>query len=298
MDNKLVTVFTPTYNRADIIHRCYESLCNQTTFNFKWLIVDDGSSDVTRDIVKQWIKRDNKFEITYIYKKNGGLHTAYNTALEAADCELFVCFESDDIFAPDAMEKIEKIWGKIKEKGYVGFITLCKDMSGKLIGTKYPDDLECVYFWKHRRIAPGDKQYVFKTELIKKVFPMPVYEGEKFFDPVYSFYALDQYGPLGVTNESFDIVDYQKGGLTDTVMYHYCNSPNSFAEFRKMYMQLPESSFGYLIRQNIHYVSSCFLARHKLTTAIADSPRKAYTILSIVPGILFAIYIKVFYNKL
>ena len=289
---KLVTFFTPSYNRAHIVHRCYESLCNQTSFNFKWLIVDDGSTDGTEDLVKKWIAEEKRFEIKYCHKENGGLHTAFNVAVDLADTELFVCFESDDIFTPDAMSIIEKTWTQIRESNCVGFITLCKDVDGNLIGGLYPDGIKTVWYHEHRRIAPGDKQYIFRTEALKQVFPMPVFKGEKFFDPKYKFFQLDQIGPLAVTNEIFDIVDYQPGGLTHTMMRQYYNSPNSFAEYRKLYMQLPDRSVAYRYRQNIHYVASCCLAG-KMNRAVAESPRKGYTLLAFLPGLLWAEIIKV-----
>lgn len=285
--DKLVTFFTPTYNRAHVLHRCYESLCRQSSFDFKWLIVDDGSTDGTGELVRQWASRESRFEIRYLYKENGGLHTAFNLAVEQADTELFVCFESDDLFTPEAMTIIERVWEENRDSSCVGFITLCKDMNGSLIGGVYPENVKTCLYRDHRQIAPGDKQYVFRTSALKKVFPMPSFPGEKYFDPKYRFFALDAFGPLAVTNESFDLVDYQPEGLTNTMMRQYYNSPNSFAEYRKLYMQLPDRSFAYRLKQNIHYVSSCCLAG-KLKKAIPESPRKGYTVLAFLPGILLA----------
>lgn len=289
--DKLVTFFTPTYNRAHILHRCYESLCNQSSFNFKWLIIDDGSADGTAELAKRWIAQEKRFEIEYRYKVNGGLHTAFNEAVKLTDTELFVCFESDDLFTPDAMTIIERIWETLRDTNCVGFITLCRDLNGNLIGGLYPEDMKTVLYREHRRIAPGDKQYVFRTEDLKKVFPMPVFEGEKFFDPKFRFFSLDEIGPLAVTNEVFDIVDYQPGGLTHTMMRQYYNSPNSFAEYRKLYMMLPGRSPGYRLRQNIHYVASCCLAG-KMKRALQESPKKGYTLLAFLPGLLWAGIIK------
>ena len=284
---KLVTFFTPTYNRAHILHRCYESLCSQKSYNFKWLIVDDGSSDNTKEIVGGWIAKETRFEIRYIYKENGGLHTAFNIAVEKANTEVFICFESDDIFTPEAMTIIEKIWSEIRNSDCTGFISLCRDMDGNLIGKPFPENVETVLYREHRRIAPGDKQYVFRTAALKQVFPMPSFPGEKYFDPKYKFFSLDDIGPLAVTNEVFDLVDYQEGGLTNTMMRQYYNSPNSFAEYRKLYMQLPNRSAAYVFKQNVHYVSSCCLAG-KLSKAVKESPRKGYTIAAFVPGLLWA----------
>ena len=289
--DKLVTVFTPTYNRAHILHRCSESLCAQTSYDFKWLIVDDGSADGTGELVKGWFAQEKRFPIEYHYKENGGLHTAYNLALEYVDTELFACLESDDIFTPDAITIIERVWAELRGSGCVGFISLCRDMDGKLIGTLFPEDVKTTLYREHRRIAPGDKQYVFRTDALKQVFPMRVFPGERFFDPKYRFFALDDIGPLAVTNEIFDFTDYQPDGLTHTMMRQYYNSPNSFAEYRKLYMQLPDRTPRYIMKQNIHYVASCCLAG-KLDKALKESPRKGYTLLAFLPGLLWAGIIK------
>ena len=211
--------------------------------------------------------------------------------MEEADTELFVCFESDDLFTPEAMTIIENTWAGLREGSCVGFITLCKDLNGNLIGAYYPEDVKTTLYREHRRIAPGDKQYVFRTDALKKVFPMPVFPGERFFDPKYRFFSLDEIGPLAVTNEVFDIVDYQPEGMTNTMMHQYYNSPNSFAEYRKLYMRLPDRSVSYRFKQNIHYVSSCCLAG-KLGKAIKESPKKGYTIAAFIPGLVLAGIIK------
>ena len=288
---KLVTFFTPTYNRAHLLHRCYESLCGQTSYNFKWLIVDDGSTDGTEELVKSWATQEKRFAIEYHYEENGGLHTAYNTALEYVDTEVFACMESDDLFMSSAMSIIERIWPEVRNSNCVGFIALCTDMNGEIIGSRFPENIKTTLYREHRRIAPGDKQYVFKTEALRQVFPMQSFPGEKYFDPKYKFFSLDEIGPLRVTNEIFVMVDYQPGGLTHTMMRQYYNSPNSFAEYRKLYMQLPDRSAAHILKQNIHYVSSCCLAG-KLGKAVKESPKKGYTIAAFIPGLILAGVIK------
>ncbi len=288
---KLVTFFTPTYNRAHILHRCYESLCSQHSFDFKWLIVDDGSTDNTRELVDGWIDQEDRFEIRYLYKENGGYYTAFNIGVKETDTELFVCFESDDIFTPDAMDIIQDKWAEIRDTNCVGFITLCRDLEGNLIGSTYPENMKTVLFRDHKKNVPGDKQYIFRTDALHKVFPMREFPGEKFFDPTYQFYSLDNIGPLAVTNKVFDLVDYQPGGLTRSIIKQYYNSPNSFAEYRKLYLQLPGRSPAFLMRHSIHYVASCCLAG-KLNKAVQESPRKGYTTLALLPGMLWASVIK------
>ena len=107
-----LTVFTPAYNRAHTLPRTYESLLRQDCKDFLWLIVDDGSTDNTAELVRDWQSRDSGFEIQYIYKENGGMHTAHNTAYENIDTELNTCIDSDDYMTDDAVEKIVNCWRK------------------------------------------------------------------------------------------------------------------------------------------------------------------------------------------
>ena len=99
-----ITVFTPAYNRAHTLPRTYESLKRQNNKNFIWLIIDDGSIDNTQELVDQWIKEDNDFIIQYIYKENGGMHTAHNVAYQNITTELNVCIDSDDCLADNAID--------------------------------------------------------------------------------------------------------------------------------------------------------------------------------------------------
>ena len=108
-----LTVFTPAYNRAHTIGRTYKSLCSQKCKDFVWLIVDDGSTDNTAELVKDWMSKDNGFEIQYIYKENGGMHTAHNVAYRNIHTELNTCIDSDDALSENAVEKIINKWNQV-----------------------------------------------------------------------------------------------------------------------------------------------------------------------------------------
>src|SRR5690606_33604780 len=97
-----LTVFTPTYNRAYSLPHLYESLKRQTCPNFEWLVVDDGSSDNTRELVESWIK-EGRVPIRYIYQKNKGMCGAHNTAYDNITTELCVCIDSDDYMTDNAV---------------------------------------------------------------------------------------------------------------------------------------------------------------------------------------------------
>ena len=136
-----MTIFTPTYNRAHTIGRTYESLKKQNCKEFIWLIIDDGSTDNTSKLVEQWKNESCGFEIRYIYKENGGMHTAHNIAYENIDTELNMCIDSDDCVAEGAVKKILDKWEKIKNEDYAGIIGLDSDMQGEIIGKDFPKDL-------------------------------------------------------------------------------------------------------------------------------------------------------------
>ena len=116
-----LTIFTPAYNRAYTLHKCYESLKKQTNKDFEWLIIDDGSTDNTRQLVQSWIE-ENIIPIKYHYQKNQGMHGAHNTAYELIDTELNVCIDSDDYMPDDAVEKILKFWDKNKSDNIAGIV--------------------------------------------------------------------------------------------------------------------------------------------------------------------------------
>lgn len=138
---KTLTVFTPAYNRAYTIHKCYESLRRQTLKDFVWLVVDDGSTDNTAELIKHWqTVPDNGFEIKYVYKENGGMHTAHNTAYENIDTELNTCIDSDDYMTDDAVEKIVNCWRKHGSDKYAGILALDIFDNGNVIGKELETD--------------------------------------------------------------------------------------------------------------------------------------------------------------
>ena len=143
---KTLTVFTPSYNRAYTLHKCYESLLRQTSKDFTWLIIDDGSSDNTKELVDSWIN-ENKIEINYIYQENQGMHGAHNTAYKNIKTELNVCIDSDDYMPDDAVKKIISFWNKNKRSDLAGIMALDAYTDGKVIGDKFPNELkESTYF--------------------------------------------------------------------------------------------------------------------------------------------------------
>ena len=293
---KRITVFTPTYNRAHLLHSCYESLLRQSNQQFKWLIIDDGSTDATREVVEKWIL-DNKIEIAYIYKENGGLHTGYNTAIENIDTELSVCIDSDDWLPDNAIELILSVWDKNKSDDLAGLIGLDYTADGRIIGDVLPDGekIEPIKLLASKNNR-GDKKYVVRTSVYKEVAPMPVFEGEKNFNPHYMILKLSAKYKFVSVNQPLCIVDYQDDGMSANIFKQYINSPKSFAELRRMIMDLPNVPFQYLCKTTIHYISSSLIVNNK--GYIRKSPRKLLTVLLWPEGYLLSKYIRKNANKI
>lgn len=149
----LITVFTPTYNRAYCLNKCYESMQKQSCKAFDWLIVDDGSTDNTKELVEKWIKQKTEFNIRYIYKENGGMHTAYNTAYANIDTELSVNVDSDDYLTDTAIEDILSFWKKNKRENIGAIYALDQYEDGNVVGTPFPNDLKEFKGWGYKNIV-------------------------------------------------------------------------------------------------------------------------------------------------
>lgn len=277
-----LTVFTPAYNRAHTLPRTYESLREQECKDFIWLIVDDGSKDETAELVHDWQKKENEFEIQYIYKENGGMHTAHNVAYENIHTELNVCIDSDDRMAPGAVKKIRDTWEKVCDKGYAGMIALDVDFSGNIIGEGFPKNMVDTTLGGYYACGgQGDKKLIYRTDVITSVPPYPVFPGEKYVGLVYKYTLVDQMYKLFVLDEVVCEVEYQADGSTGTMWKQYLKNPKGFAFLRKISMQYPTSKKR-LVRDCIHYCSSSQIGRNK--HYLQESPRKLLTVLCIPLG--------------
>ena len=288
-----LTVFTPAYNRADLLPRCFESMRRQTNKNFIWMIIDDGSTDDTQSLVAHWLQESLDFEIQYYYKENGGLHTAYNEAIAHIDTELCVCIDSDDFMPEDAVEKILRVWEEHGSNEVAGIVGLDYDLEGNRLGDPLPDQ-KCVNLIDllagKYPIRNLDRTNVVRTELYKKYAPMPSFPGEKNFNPHYMHLQISMEYDFLVLNENLRFVEYQSDGMTSNILRQFRNSPNSFAETRKLYLSFPNTGWKFRFRHSMHYVSSCIFAKKK--RFLKESPAKGMTILALLPGIALNLYIR------
>ena len=289
MSEKTLTVFTPAYNRAHTIGRTYESLCRQTCSDFEWLIVDDGSTDHTRELVESWIQ-EKKIPIRYIYQENQGMHGAHNTAYRNITTELNTCIDSDDYMPDDAVEKICSFWKKYGSDQYAGLVGLDQTENGKVIGTTFPENMkETTLSGFYEQGGKGDKKLVYRTDVIRKYPEYPLFEGERYVGLGYKYQLIDQDYSLLTLNEPLVVVEYQDDGSSRNMYKQYWNNPKGFAFIRKQDMKYKRSCKR-KIESCIHYVASSIRAKNR--HFIQESPLPVLTILSIIPGIIWYFIIK------
>lgn len=279
---KTLTVFTPSYNRAYTLHKCYESLLRQTSKDFTWVIIDDGSSDNTKELVDSWIN-ENKLEINYIYQENQGMHGAHNTAYKNIKTELNVCIDSDDYMPDDAVKKIISFWNKNKRSDLAGIMALDAYTDGKVIGDKFPNELkESTYFDIYNKYGlKGDKKLIYRSELTIQ-YPYPIFEGEKYVSLAYKYAKLDSKYKLALMNEVVCNVEYMEDGSSLNMLKQYRRNPKGFAFIRIDNMKNPKASLKFKFKECIHYVSSSFISKNK--NYLKETPCKILTVLAIPAG--------------
>lgn len=286
-----LTVFTPLYNRKTTLKRTYESLCRQTNKDFIWLIIDDGSTDNPYEEIEKWLEKDNGFEIKYIFKENGGMHTAHNTAYENIDTELNVCIDSDDYMPDNAVELILDCWKKNRDNGYAGIIALdFSDSTKSVIGKELPEDIESTTLMGYyNNGGSGDKKLIYRTDIIKSTPPYPVFENEKYVALAYKYHIIDEKYEMKILNECVCIVDYQMDGSSTNMYRQYMRNPKGFAFWRKEQMR-HAVNFKQKIKACVHYVSSSLICGNK--HFIKESPEKFLTIIAVPFGFALKILIK------
>ena len=228
---QLITVFTPTYNRADTLECLYQSLCKQTSYQFEWLVVDDGSTDRTEELIRQLQKKCTLFPIRYFKKGNGGKHTAINTGVELAKGFLFFIVDSDDYLMPNAISSILKWEQSISLKDNFAGVSGNRGYSAnQLIGETFEGDyIDATALEREKLRIFGDKAEVYYTDVIKR-YPFPVFENERFLTEsiVWNRMAEDGYR-IRWFNKIIYITEYRDDGLTKHYVQLLANNPQGYA---------------------------------------------------------------------
>lgn len=248
-----ITVFTPTFNRAYRLKELYDSLLSQSYTNFEWLIVDDGSTDNTEELISNFTE-ENHIHIRYFIQKNGGKHVAINKGAKEAAGELFFIADSDDILPKNALEKVAAYYETVKTNPQIGGVSGRKAYyDGKLVGNNKafsPIIADAVEIRYEQKIQ-GDLAEVFKTQALRE-FPFPEYENEKFCPEVLIWNRITAKYKLLYFDEPIYLCEYLEDGLTAKIVKIRMDAPlatmDTYSELEKK--NIPVS---HKLRANINF---------------------------------------------
>lgn len=220
-----LTIITPTYNRADLLPRCFESLNCQTNYDFEWIIVDDGSTDNTAEVVSAF--RTERFAIQYVQKPNGGKHTALNTAHPYIHGQYVLILDSDDYLTDTAVQEVLDAWSRYDANEQVGIVTLLKGTDREHPVCSAPDFDIPVEIMRYQRIryTKTDCCEVIRTELFLK-YPFPEFSGEKFLAESALWDQVSFTHKTVYINSVIYICEYLEGGLTKSGRLMRIHNPN------------------------------------------------------------------------
>lgn len=221
----MITIFTPTYNRHHTLERLYKSLCRQTLFDFEWLVVDDGSTDNTKELFSSL--SEDRFAVRYYYQENGGKHRAINKGVKLAKGEWFFVVDSDDYLTDDAISLLEKSLKDIEsDERYCGVVGLKINSDYETTGTPCEYEVLDTDFLSYRTKykIEGDRAEVIRT-LIMKDYPFPEIGNENFCTEAVVLNRIALKYIARYLNIKIYICEYQKGGLTDTYEIIMTNNP-------------------------------------------------------------------------
>ena len=225
------SIFIPTYNREKLLPRAFQSIERQSFQDFHVIIIDDGSSDQTKDLVAQWSQRV-AFPVIYHWQKNQGKHAAHNAALTYLNSELTVILDSDDMLAPDILAKLKAYWEAIPEAERDCFAAvegLTAHLTGEVAGDRFPKDVFDSNYIEIRKKygVRGDKKNAVRSDVLK-AFPYPQFPGERHIRPSILWERIANEYKTRYVNEVIQLIEYQPTGLSSNRFALRMKNPQGF----------------------------------------------------------------------
>lgn len=301
-----LTILTPTYNRASHLRKLYDSLTGQTDPNFEWLVVDDGSTDETQELLEE-LMQEHRLQMRVLRQENGGKHRALNFGIGQIKTELTYIVDSDDYLPPDAVSTIHRYHRKyyanycksVAMKDVCGMpqndenVILCgysflRCHADGRVNTAYFPEEEMIGTYRDVRIngkIGGDKAEVFYTDILKR-YPFPTFEGEKFLPEDLVWMRMS--GPYRMVhiNANTYICDYLEGGLTKSGHRMKLHSPRGMMLRSQVYLEDPAVHPRVKLKMLLLYQIYGRFAGISIRRQLQDVSQKVLFVVCLCPSLL------------
>lgn len=282
----ILTIFTPTYNRRDKLLRLYESLKHQSCNVFEWLVVDDGSTDNTEELIDSLIK-ENKIKIKYVKQNNSGKHVAHNTALNYAEGDFFFCVDSDDWVKEGFIDKFVKEISNLQCHGVIAYKI---DTKENLLSKVFPKQLQesSLFDLSYIYDCSGEFSIIIKTS-IARAYKFPVFENEKFLGESVIYDQIGEKYKFRLMEQVATVCEYQEDGLTINYNMLMKQNPSGFCLY---YMQRIDLSYSYIKKICFAGKYHCFKIMSKNKNLNYLGKNRILVCVTKPLGVLFWIYYK------
>ncbi len=283
-----VAILTPTYNRGYTLNRLYGSLCQQTSKDFKWIVVDDGSQDNTKSIIEKFIN-ENKINIEYYYQENGGKHRALNNGIKHINEDLTLIVDSDDWLTNDAVEIALKYGTKYKENQRIACISFHRKFpDNSLSGPNYKEEefIDNLIDYRINKNIKGEGAEIFYTKILKQ-YPFKEIDGENFLSEGYSWLRIALKYDTVYVDKAIYVFDYLPDGLTNNIMKLRYKNPIGCLEVAKIYFN-KRFNFKSKIKAIIRYIAYGKIAKISLKKLYKEIPCKLFFIIFYPIGYVYS----------
>lgn len=270
---KQLTIFTPTFNRAYCLRNLYESLLQQDKDSFIWLVVDDGSTDNTKELINGFI-RENRIEIKYYYQDNAGKMAAHNKGAKICETDLFMCLDSDDTLSSNAVSTLCAFWESVRHKEDIAGIVAPRKMINEngnevVAGTSIPDVEYSTLSGLYKLGYRGETALAFKTDVLRQ-FPFKIFKGEKFISEGSAYMQIDKFYKLAILDVPMMVCLYRNDGYTCNAIRHQVNSPKGMAYTHTVIIENSNTAFLTRIKSVVNYIAFSLIAGYSISKIIKE----------------------------
>ena len=229
----MITVLTPTFNRAHTLKRLFDSLVSQTHKQFEWIVVDDGSRDNTEQLLSE-LARNCEIKMAVVKQANAGKHLAINAGVRAASGNWILIVDSDDLLTPAAIDKVYAGINLAQHHSLQGLCFRKGELDGRLIGIAVPagmPEFAYMHTTQASRFYQGDLAYVFKKQVLVD-HPFPSFENEKFVPELLVWNQIADAGKIAFFHrEIIYLCEYLADGYTHNFKENLRRNPKGFGAF-------------------------------------------------------------------